>query len=177
MLYFHIYLLVWQKLAFQVLKYKISSIQKSLKTGDNLSIEKTTFMSLWPEKKWTQQRQVWIVLMDTIKTQTISRLFQSIRQRTAKMTGYHNQTTKFLSSSNNFSLAHEILFVLSLRGQTTLKDTELKGGNSYLNKNAFPENTKRMGTWTRLTFSQATYIWNILRLVSYHEAGFLFSFI
>lgn len=65
-------------------------------------------------------------------TNNLQSLFQSIRQGKAKKAGYHNQTTESLSSSSNFSLSHEILFVPYLRGQTTLKDTELKGGNSYL---------------------------------------------
>ena len=141
----------------QVLKYKISSIQKSLKTGDNLTIGKGTFMSLWPEEKWAQQRQVWVALMDTIKnTNNFQILFQSIRYKQGGKLKSQGTTTKnsnllaLLVISSYLRKSYSALFERSV----TLKDTELKGGNSYLwVKTLSLRRTRGQGLGTQLILS------------------------
>ena len=155
----------------KVLKYKISSIQRSLKTGDNLTIGKGTLMSLWPEEKWAQQRQVWVALMDTIKnTDNFQILFQSIRYKRGKLKRQATITKNsnllaLLVISSYLMKSYLALFERSV----TLKDTELEGGNSYFwVKTISLRRTRGQGLGTQLTLSQATYTWNILRLISYY---------
>lgn len=127
---------VWLKLGFQVLKYTISSIQKSLKTGDKRIRELWPNQHLWAVTKGKRESSK--AGLDCSyghykDVNYLQNLFQSIKQRKAKKQTTIDQIAKSLNSSSKFSLSHEILLVPCLRGQTTLKDTDWKGQFLSLN--------------------------------------------